>query len=45
MNVPKMKETDRVYQQLTRFGYEPVEHPNTVGATTREGINLPGTKH
>ncbi len=45
MNVPKMKETDRVYQQLTRFGYEPTEHPSRVGATTREGTNLPGTKH
>ncbi len=45
MNVPKMRETDKVYQQLTRFGYEPTEHPSRVGATTREGTNLPGTKH
>ncbi len=45
MNVPKMKETDGVYQQLTRFGYEPTEHPSRVGATNREGTNLPGTKH
>ncbi|MFQ5951473.1 MAG: hypothetical protein ACE5KH_05255 [Candidatus Geothermarchaeales archaeon] len=40
-----MDETDEVYRQLRRFSYEPTEHKSRVGATAREGTNLPRTKH
>ncbi len=45
LNVPEMDEADEVYKQLTRFGYKATEHRSRVGATDREGTNLPGTKH
>lgn len=39
MNVPKMHESDAVYRQLTRFGYEPTNW------STKVGTNLDGTEH
>ncbi len=39
MNVPKMDQSDLVYIQLTRFGYEPTSW------STKVGTNLSGTDH
>lgn len=39
MNVPMMKESDEVFKQLTRFGYEPTDWSSKVGT------DLKGTKH
>ena len=39
MNVPKMDQSDKVYIQLTRYGYEPTNW------STKVGTNLSGTDH
>lgn len=39
MNVPKMDQSDKVYIQLTRYGYKPANW------STKVGTNLSGTDH